>query len=159
MAKAKVLNRERVLARIRKLPSALIEALDNQLNIEVHDLAEAVRRAAPVGKTGDLQASVRVESGDHPLSQAVVVGGTPQTRKKIRGAVRNRDFAAAKVSGGNKGEYDYPFGVEFGHRAADGSHVPATPFLFPTYRARKKAMRRRLKGRARKVIRQIFPKV
>lgn len=158
MPKAKMVNLDRVLARIRALPPALSEALEDQLRIEADDLAAAVKRAAPVGETGNLKESVRVEAGDHPMALAVVVGGVPETRKKIRAGVRDSDFAAAKLTGGNKGEYDYPFGVEFGHRAPDGTHVPAQPFLFPTYRARKKAMRRRLKARARKVIRKHFPK-
>ncbi|MFN3585191.1 HK97 gp10 family phage protein [Phenylobacterium sp.] len=158
MPKAKMVNLDRVLARIRALPPALTEALEDQLDTEARDLAAAVKRAAPVGETGKLRDSVRVEQGDHPLSQAVVVGDTPETRKKIRKGVRDADFEAARLTGGNKGEYDYPFGVEFGHRAPDGTHVPAQPFLFPTYRARKKAMRRRLKARARKVIRKHFPK-
>ena len=47
------------------------------------------------------------------MAVAVVVGDTPETRKKIRKRVRDSDFAAARPTGGNKGEYDYAFGVEF----------------------------------------------
>lgn len=157
-AKAKMLNLDRVLARLDRLPQLLIDALERQLDVEARDLAAAVKRAAPIGETTNLQQSVRVERGDHVLSQAVVVGDTPQTRKKIRSKVRDSDFAEARLSGGNKGEYDYALAIEYGHRAADGSHVPAQPFLFPTYRARKKGMRRRLKAAARKVIRKEFPR-
>lgn len=149
MATVKMLNRDRVLARLAKLPKEVIAQVDAQVRREAAELTEAVRRAVPV-KSGALRDSVRFEAGDRPLAYVIKAGDVPATRKKVRRGVKFDDFQKAKAEGGFKGEYDYALAVEFGHRTEDGKHVPAEPFLFPTYRARKKAMRRRVSAAARK---------
>lgn len=156
MAGARILNREKFKARLANLPAAIVRELEVPFGVEVESLAEAVKRAVPV-KTGVLQSTVRVEAGDNPLTKRIVVGGVPATRKKVRKGVKDSDFAKAKAAGNFTGEYDYALGVEFGHRTEGGEHVPAEPFLFPTYRARRKGMSRRLKAKARKAVKQQFP--
>lgn len=156
MASAKMLNLERVKARLRRLPQAMKAAVEEQLTAEAEELAAAMRRAAPV-ITGALRGSIRVEDGDRPLSKKVIAGGVPETRKRVRKGVADADFAKAKATGGFKGEFDYSRGVEFGHRTPAGGHVAAEPFFYPTYRARKKAMRRRLTTAARKALKKIYP--
>jgi len=149
MASAKMLNRARILAKLRAAAPSVIQEVEAQLNLEAIELAAAVKRAVPK-RTGTMAETVRVEPGDRPMSLKVVVGGVPATRKKVRQGVKKADFEKARQEGGFQGEYDYPMGVELGHRAVDGSHVPAEPFFWPTYRARKKGMRRRMSAAGRR---------
>jgi hypothetical protein len=159
MARARMLNLAAVKARLARLPPAIRKATAGAVAKEADGLAEAVRRAAPKGKTGNLAKSVRVEPGDHEGAMRVVVGG-PLTTKKIGARTYNRFVAIGsgdtagrvKTPGGESVVYDYAVGVEHGHRTPDGKHVPAKPFLYPTYRARKKAMSRRIKAAARRAI-------
>ena len=44
----KMLNRQRVLARLAKVPAVIQEAAGRQLKIEVDDMVAAMKRAAPV---------------------------------------------------------------------------------------------------------------
>lgn len=155
MARSKVLGRAALKARLSRMPGRVIAACEVEFDHEVEGLVQAVKRAVPV-KTGTMRDTVRAEPGDKPHSRKIVVGGVPATRKKVRSGVGFDDFQKAKASGGSKGEYDYPMGVEFGHRAVDGTHVPADPFLFPTYRARKRGMKRRMRATARKAAKAAF---
>lgn len=160
MARARMLNLARVKARLAALPPVVVQATSAAVQKEAQGLAEAVKRAAPVDE-GDLRGSVHVEPGDHEGAAKIVVGGAATTRGIGK---RTYDRSVALGSGDTKGRvktvggqhvtYDYALGVEFGHRARNGSHVPAQPFLYPTYRARKKAMARRIKAAARKAIKQ-----
>lgn len=149
MAVVKMLNRDKIVARLNSLYPSTIALVDAQVLKEAHDLAAAVKRAVPV-LSGALRDSVRVEKGDRALSYVVKVGDVPETRKKVRRGVLSADFEKAKASGGFKGEYDYALAVEFGHHTVDGKQVPAEPYFFPTYRARKKGMKRRVRAAARK---------
>jgi hypothetical protein len=138
MADAKMLNREKVLAKLRRIPQRVQTAVGSQLAKEVEDLTEAIQRAAPVGtdeeKTpGELRDSVHFyPTPDRPLSYRVLADA-----KDAKG-----DFIGSHV--------------EAGHRAEDGTHVAARPFFFPTYRARKKPMRRRLTSAASKAAKTAF---
>lgn len=139
MADAKMLNLQRVLARFAKLPQQLKVDVGSQLAKEVEDLTEAIQRAAPVGhdleKTpGELRDSVHFyPTPDRPLSYRILADA-----RDAKG-----DFIGAHV--------------EQGHKAPDGSHVPRQPFFFPTYRARKRGMRRRLSAAGRKSVKAQFP--
>ena len=139
MASAKMLNLERVKARLRRVPQRVQVAVGTQLAIDAEDMTEAIRRAAPVSSDleetpGELRDSVHFyPTPDRPLSYRIL--------------------ADAKDPDGN---FIGPH-VEHGHKAADGSHVPRHPFFFPTYRARKKGSTRRLKAAARKAIKAEFP--
>lgn len=163
---AKMQNLGRVRARLARLPALVKGGVAPVLAAEADALADAIRRAVPVD-TGRLRNSIRVEaSGDRELSWIVKAGGKATT-KKVRAEVRGDDFRKAFEAGAdflgdaaaNRGEYDYAAGVEFGHRTAKVSgqsqgHVRARPFFYPTYRARKKGMRRRLQAAARKAAKQ-----
>jgi hypothetical protein len=146
---------DKALARMLRLPVEINVAVDKQLEEEAQELAAAIRRAVPV-RTGALRDTIKVVPGDRPLSRRIVAGGQ-ETTVKIRARVKAADFAKAKAAGNNKGEYDYFRAVEFGHLSEDGVPVPAEPFFFTTYRARKKAMRRRIAGAARKQLKNLFP--
>lgn len=139
MAEARVL-RGNWIRRTRALPAAVRRALAQQLETEVADLTAAMKRAAPVDNV--------TQDQDEHLRDSVHFYKTPGR------PLSYRILADAKDS--ETGNFIGPH-VEFGHKAVNGSHVPPRPFFFPTYRARKKGMRRRTSAAARKVIKQMFP--
>jgi hypothetical protein len=129
------LNKQKVLARFRRVPEQIRAEVAAALKVEVHELVEAMRRAAPVSDVeqhpGQFRDSIHeYPNPDRPLSYRVIADA--------------RDA---------KGEFIGPH-IEYGHTARDGSHVPAVPSFWPTYRARRKAMRRRLANAVRKAARK-----
>lgn len=143
------------LARLAKLPAEVRAAVEQQLEAEAEALAAAMRNNVPVD-TGTLRDSIKVVPGKHALSRRIVVGGDATT-VKVRKGVSDADFAKAKAKRNNTGEFDYFRAVEFGHLTPDGVPVPAQPFFFPTYRARKKALKRRIAAAARGPLKTLFP--
>lgn len=140
-------NRDRLKRKLRSLPAAAEKAVKAQLEKEAADLADLIRRRVPVD-TGTLRDSVRVTPGDRPLSLKIKAGGET-TRKKVRKGVKDVHFAKAKITGGSRGEYDYARGVEFGT-----SEQPAQPFFWPSYRQRKRQIRRRMSTAAKRAVRK-----
>jgi len=138
MSDTKMLGLDKVKARLAALPIRVQVAVGSQVAKEVEDLTEAIKANAPVGtdlekQPGQLRDSVHFyPNRDRPLSYYVI--------------------ADAKD---DKGEFIAPH-VEHGHKARDGSHVPRVPFFFPTYRARKKGMKRRISAAARKSATDTF---
>ena len=140
-------NRDRLKRKLRALPAEAEKAVKAQLEKEANDLAELIRRRVPK-RTGALRDSITVVPGDKPLSVKIKAGG-PTTTKKARKGVKEIDFAKAKITGGSRGEYDYARGVEFGT-----SEQPAQPFFWPSYRQRKRQIRRRVSTAAKKAVRK-----
>lgn len=140
---SKITGRERALRRMRALGPEVRKAVRAQLEKEANDLAELIRRRVPK-RTGALRDSIKVAPGDKPLSLKIKAGG-PTTTKKVRKGVKDVDFAKAKVTGGSRGEYDYARAVEFGT-----SEKQAQPFFWPSYRQRKRTVRRRMNAAAKK---------
>lgn len=128
------------LKRLARVPQVAKTAVGSQLAKEVEDLVEAQKRAAPVDEASDNPGRLRESihfypNPDRPLSYRVIADARdPET-----------------------GDFIGPH-VEFGHMAADGTHVAAVPSFFPTYRARKKSMKRRISAAGRKALREAFPK-
>lgn len=138
MADAKMLNKAKVIARLGRLPAALKAAVAAQLKTEAEDLVAAQRRAAPVDQLEPHAGAFRDSIHEYP---------NPDRELSYRVIADARDDKGHLI-----GKH-----IEHGHLAADGSHVPAKPSFFPTYRARKKGMRRRLSAAARKALRTEFP--
>lgn len=139
MTTRRMKNLEKVLARLAKVPPAVQATAGEQLKVEVDGLVEAQQRAAPIDEKsknpGAFRDSIHAyENPDRPLSY------------RITADARDED---GKFIGGN---------IEQGHRAVDGTHVAAKPSFFPTYRARKKPMKRRMAAATRKRIKQLYPK-
>lgn len=140
MADAKMLNLAAVKARLAKIPQPVQAAVGAQLKTEVDDMVGAMKRAMDVAYAGHndkdltrLSDSVHAyENPDRPMSYRILADAKDKDGKFI---------------GSN---------VEAGHRAVDGTHVPARPAFFPTYRARKKAMKRRLSKAGRDAAKQTF---
>jgi hypothetical protein len=131
-------NKQRILKRFARLPEGLRADVAAQLEVEVKALVAAEKRAAPVSELeqhpGQLRDKIEAyKTPDRPLSWRVIAGARDGL---------GRLFARF---------------VEFGHLAKDGSHVPASPFWFPTYRALRKGIRARLMAAARKSIKRLFP--
>lgn len=130
---SKMQNLERVLARLAAIPDRVQKAVAVQLKVEVAELVAAQKRAAPVDEASDNPGQLRdsvhyYANPDRPLSYRILADAKDDKGKFI---------------GGN---------VEHGHKARDGSHVPPKPFFFPTYRARKRGIKRRMSAAARKAL-------
>ncbi len=135
----KMLNVEKIKARFRALPDLVKVAVGTQLAKEVEDLVDAQQRAAPVDELEDHPRAFRdsihfYPTPDRPLSYRIIADA--------------RDPKTGQFIGSH---------IEAGHKARDGSHVAAKPSFFPTYRARKKGMRRRINAAGRKAIKAAFP--
>ena len=102
-------------------------------------LADAIKAAAPV-KTGALRDSVKVRRRRNDLELEVTVGGDATTRNYDRSTGYERNVVIdgrnnqgiAKQADGAGVTYDYSLAVEFGTE-----NMPAHPFVYNTYRARK----------------------
>lgn len=133
-----VVNLEKWKARIARVPQRAKEAAQASLEREADEMVSAMKRAAPASKDrdpGELRDSIRWEpSTKRELSVVIVADPTDD---KGRGYGRH---------------------VEFGHRTQDGDHVAASPFFFPTYRARRKAMKRRMQAATKKAVKEEFGK-
>lgn len=128
-----VKNLEAVKARLARVPAKVKEKLEPALKREVDDLVEAMKRAAPVGSS---------EEGDtHPgrFRDSIHEYQNPQRELSYRVTADAKDDAGEFI-----GSH-----IEQGHRTAGGTHVPGRPSFFVTYRARRRAMRRRLTTVAR----------
>lgn len=133
----RMLNLEKAKARLRRIPDAVKVAVGSQLAKEVEDLTEAQQRAAPVSELEDHPGQFRdsmhfYPNPDRPLSYRILADAKDE-----------------------KGEFIGSH-IEHGHKATDGSHVAAVPSFFPTYRARKKGMRRRISAAGSKAAKAEF---
>lgn len=119
----------------RKLPPAVAADLEQGVDEQAHRLLDVQRAAAARGKTGNLQASGRVEQGRHKLERRVKFGGKLTTKPVRRGF---------------DGDYDYAIGTEHGNE-----HTPAQPFFYPSYRL----MKRRLRAGIAKKVKPAMQKI
>lgn len=133
----KALNLAKIRARIAALPAAAGEALKQQLKTEVDELVAAQKRAAPVDPDSDNPGNLRDSIHAYP---------NPDREISFNVIADARD-AAGKFIGAN---------IEQGHRTVSGQHVAGRPSFWPTYRARKKGMQRRLGTAARRAVRKAF---
>ncbi len=137
MAYAKIQGRRAHKARLAKIPKAVKDAVAGQLIVEVDGFVAAAKRAAPVDPKSDNPGEFRDSIRAYPnpkkgLSYHVIVDAKDEDGKPI----------AAHI--------------EQGHRAVDGTHVAAQPSFFPTYRARRKGMKRRVTAKGRKAIKDTY---
>lgn len=120
-----------------RIPKAVAEELQGAVFGAAGELRDAIRRAVPKGIDGvhELEQSVRVEEGRHPLRAEVKEGGLLTTRQ---------------VRQGVNATYDYALGTEHGNE-----RVPAQPHFFPTYRL----MRKRLRSKIARKVKPAIAKV
>lgn len=134
MADAKTLGLDRIKARIAAMPGAVRTALQAELEAEGDELVTAMQRLVHK-RSGELEASIRKEPGERDLQVIVRAGGATTTKPVRKGA---------------SATYDYALAEEFGNK-----HSSAQPFFFPTYRAKRKAFRRRRTAVAKKAIAEV----
>ena len=132
---------QRIQANLARLDPSVSEALKTQVETEADDLADAIKRAMAAAYAG------RNDKGLERLIDSV--HAFPNENRAISVfVIADAKDADGKFIGSN---------VEAGHLARDGSHVAPRPAFFPTYRARKKAMRRRISAAGRAAVRALFP--
>jgi hypothetical protein len=119
---------QRVLA---VLPSHIQAPIRAEIFSEAAFLAEAMRIAVP-RKNNTLWQSIRVEPSARPMRALVRAGGRTTT--------------------GGSPPYDYALAQEFGTEK-----TPARPYFWPTYRAKRKSIRRAVKVAATAAINQLVP--
>ncbi len=122
-------------AKLDRLSDAARETLRGALDKSADELVDGIKAIVPVGHgleqhPGELRDSVHKEDGRNALSVYVT-----------------EDAKAAD------GEFYGPH-VEFGHKTADGAHVPAYPHFFPEVRVSKRKMKSRISRAMTQAIRQ-----
>jgi hypothetical protein len=137
----KVANLAKIKAKLAKLPASATAALKAQLNTEADGLVGKIKSAM----------DAQYESTDHDGQRVRdSVHHYPNPDREIGVfIIADAKDEAGKFIGSN---------VEQGHRAANGEHVAAQPAFWPTYRAQKKGMKRRMNAAARKAIREEWSK-
>lgn len=142
MADAKMLNKEKVMARLLALPAGMKADVAPVLKSEVEELVAAQKRAAPVDETEKQPGQFRDSIHEYPNPD------------------RDLSYRIIADAQDEHGAFIGPH-IEHGHMStlADGSqkHVAAKPSFYPTYRAKKKGMKRRLNAAGRKSAKRLFP--
>ena len=119
-------------ARWANIPNSIKRMVADELERIAEDLVSDMRQVAPRGATGKLAGSIGWTWGDAPKGTMTL------------GTVRGQDYGALRITiyaGG--GDAFYARFVEFGT-----VKMPAHPFFFPVWRARK----RRTRGRITRAI-------
>lgn len=122
---------DRLRRRLAAMPPSVRQAQAEELDQIADEHVDEMKRIAPKDE-GKLAGSVRKQYGPTRAGEARV-----------------------EISIGGP-EAPYVAKVEFGHKAADGSHVPAEPFVYPVVRARRAATKARLRKRARDAIKKVI---
>lgn len=151
---AKLLNREKALRKLAAIPPVVRSAAKQALAQSADEITEAIRAAAPRGKTGELKKSVAQtwgggkvrysslsgltgESGDPDLSVRISAGNS-----KVRYAHLVEWGVAPHINGGIFAGTEHP-----GTRAQ--------PFFYPTYRRMRRRARSRISRAVTKAIKQL----
>lgn len=127
MATSTAASVARLRRRLARVPIEVRAAAAAQALIDGNNLVIAMKGAAP-RDDGTLADSVRLEQGKSGDRFLVKAGG-PKTTKPVRE--------------GASATYDYIFASEFGT-----ANQPARSWFFPTYRARRKKIRRNIEQAA-----------
>ncbi|MFN3549619.1 MAG: HK97-gp10 family putative phage morphogenesis protein [Mesorhizobium sp.] len=132
---AKIEGRDAVLRRLRQLvPDAERELAKAQIEV-ADELANRIKPRAPGPRTGEYQASIQGDRlANRPGKRAIVKGLKGQTKDPNATGV----FA----------DFIWRF-LEFGT-----VKMAARPHIFPTYRAYRKKLRRRMAGAVNKAVRR-----
>ncbi|MGH6979039.1 MAG: HK97 gp10 family phage protein [Brevundimonas sp.] len=130
-------DRDRAKALLRSLPRKVRKATTTALDQSAEELTQIIKRAVPVDE-GDLRDSIRWKRGK---------GAVTSRGQVVQEAGLDPDLTVRVIEGDEKTGYVYP--VEFG--AADR---PAQPHFYPSWRANRKRLARKIKAAQRKAIRE-----
>ncbi|WP_292052148.1 HK97-gp10 family putative phage morphogenesis protein [Brevundimonas sp. UBA5866] len=144
-------NRDRLRRKLKAIPVEVRKAVRDQMRANGHDLAEMQRRLVPIDEM-DLHNSIRTQDV------------STSTRISIRNSVGGKRAHYARwVEFGTASRAAIPArpskrmrrtGVMTKAKAAHFG-MTARPFFWPSYRALKRPMKRRVSAAARKAIRRI----
>lgn len=119
-------------ARLGAMPAILRDSIREANVKSANETARTGKRVAP-----------RSPDGPHIGDSIVITSGNPNLMEKV-----------VSIDGAAD---DYAGPLEWGHVAADGSHVPANPWWIPLARVMNKKHRGRLQRALRKALRVAFP--
>lgn len=128
-------NVARLRRRLKAIPKGVRKAVHAQLEANSKELNEAQRRFAPKDD-GELRGSMVTEdvSTSTRIAYRVKAGGDA-TRRPIRNSKKGSPT------------YDYALAQEYGTK-----NMPANPFFWPPYRAKRKAFAARVNRAAKKAV-------
>ena len=135
----------RIVAKLKQIPDVAVDAARQAMEEVAQEIVEAMRAAAPKGKTGRLRDSIGWTWGDLPPGTFMI--------DEIRSGRNQGDQYATlriKIYAGNR-EAFYARFQEFGTRSQ-----PAQPFFFLTWSKEKAKFRRRIRAAVRAAIRAEF---
>ena len=135
----------RIVAKLKQIPDVAVDAARQAMEEVAQEIVEAMRAAAPKGKTGRLRDSIGWTWGDLPPGTFMI--------DEIRSGKNKGDQYATlriKIYAGNR-EAFYARFQEFGTRSQ-----PAQPFFFSTWKRERAKFRRKIRAAIRKRIKEAF---
>lgn len=151
---AKLQNREAALRKLAAIPPAVRSAAKQALAQSADEITEAIRAAAPQGKTGKLKKSIAQTWGGGKVRYSSLQGNV--------GEAGDPDLSV-RISAGNS-EVRYAHLLEWGTAPHingglfAGTEHPGTraqPFFYPTYRKLRRRARSRISRAITKAIKQL----
>lgn len=135
MAKGGLEGVERLMRKLNRMTPAVRKAAGQEAFMQAEDMAAQMRRIAPVSDEPNDGEKVRehiyVEEGRLGDVSYVVISDAKDAQGRPK-APR----------------------VELGHKAADGSHVAASPSFYPVVRSSQKRVKRRITSAMRRAIKK-----
>lgn len=135
--KSKVIGLERLKRRLSRIPEAVKKRAQADLMLAGREVNMLQRALCPVD-SGRLRETIRTEALEDGTIGVEIKAGGPLTTKAVR-----------KSEKGNAGDYDYALGVELGT-----SDTAPEPFFWPGYKAKKRAVRKRVRAGVRRALKQ-----
>lgn len=135
----------RIVAKLKRIPDVAVDAAKRAMEEGAQEIVEAMRAAAPKGATGNLRDSIGWTWGDVPPGAFVI--------DEIRsGRNQGEQYATMrlKIYAGSRDAFYARF-HEFGT-----VKMPAHPFFFPTWKAKKEAFRKQIRARVRAAIKEAW---
>ena len=135
----------RIVAKLKRIPDMAVDAAKRAMEEGAQEIVEAMRAAAPKGATGDLRDSIGWTWGDVPPGAFMI--------DEIRSGKNQGDQYATmrlKIYAGSSDAFYARF-HEFGT-----VKMPAHPFFFPTWKAKKAAFRKHIRARVRAAIKEAW---
>lgn len=126
----------RINKQLEGVPQKCEGPVGDTLFLQASLVATEQRSLVAVGETGDLKASIRVEAGKKTAKKAIVVN------IKAGGALTLDDSGKP---------YDHARANEFGTQ-----YMPAQPFFFPVWRARKKEAKAAVRKAVKLAVSKVF---
>jgi HK97 gp10 family phage protein len=145
--KAKFMGREALMKRLRQLVPEIDQMVATAQLEAAEDLAAAIEERAPIGDgddAGDYRASIKGgRIADHPGK--AVIGTSDIKDKNATGVFANRKWRWLEFGTSER---------KVKKTGKSSGRMPAQPHIFPTYRAKKKAIRRKVSTAINRAVRR-----